>query len=443
MELRDIIVTPFWILIIYVIAWLIRPRVTDEVTKKYFFPALTLRIIGALAVGFIYQFYYGDGDTFSFHTRGSRIMWEAFMDSPEKGFQLFIHGASDTYGVYKYASKIIFLTDQTSFVVIRLAFIFDILTFSSYSATALLFGVLGFAGMWMFFITFYKQYPHLHRGFAVAAFFIPSVFFWGSGLLKDTVCLAFLGIATYEVYSNFIASKISWRGLLLLTISLVITYNVKPYIVLTFLPAAIVWIFLVNLKKINSTVVRWLFFPFVFIGAMTLAYLSILRAGGENEKYSINRVAQTAQVTAYDIRYYSGKAAGSGYTLGELDGSLGSMIKLAPQAINVSLFRPYLWEVKNPLMLLSALESFTFLVVVLALFYRGKVKVLQSLHDPTILFLFIFSIVFAFSVGVSTYNFGSLVRYKIPMMPFFGVMLALINDYLNSAIKLEELELVE
>jgi hypothetical protein len=417
--------------------------VTDATTRKYFFPALTLRIIGALAVGFIYQFYYGDGDTFSFHTRGSRIMWDAFMDSPEKGFQLLIYGANDMSGVYKYASQIIFLTDQTSFAVIRLSFIFDVLTFSTYSATAVLFGMLSFVGIWMFFMTFYKQYPHLHRGLAIASFFIPSVFFWGSGLLKDTVCLAFLGIATYQVHSNFIGGKISWRGLLLLIVSLLITYKVKPYIVLTFLPAAIVWVFLVNLKKINSTVVRWLFFPFVFIGSVTLAYFSILRAGGENEKYSLNKVAETAQVTAYDIRYYSGKAAGSGYTLGELDGSFGSMIKLAPQAINVSLFRPYLWEVKNPLMLLSALESFTFLVVVLGLFYRGKMKVLQSLQDPTILFLFIFAIVFAFSVGVSTFNFGSLVRYKIPMMPFFGVMLTLINDYVKSAIKLEELELVE
>jgi hypothetical protein len=443
MELRDIIVTPFWIFIVYFVAYLVRPRVTDEVTKKYFFPALTLRIIGALAVGFIYQFYYGDGDTFSFHTRGSRIMWEAFMDSPEKGFQLFWYGSDDINDVYKYASKIIFLTDKTSFAVIRLSFIFDILTFSSYAATAMLFGVLGFVGMWMFFLTFYKQYPHLHRGLAIAAFFIPSVFFWGSGLLKDTVCLAFLGIATYQVYDNFIGSKFSWRKLVWLALSLLIIYKVKPYIVLTFLPASVIWVFLLNLKKLRSIALRWIVFPFVFAAAIVLAYFSILRAGGENEKYSLNKVAKTAQETAYDIRFYTGKSAGSGYTLGELDGTLGSMIRLAPQAINVSLFRPYLWEVRNPLMLLSALESFAFLIAVISLFYRAKFKLLNAFKDPTILFLFIFSVVFAFSVGVSTFNFGSLVRYKIPMMPFFVVMLTILNDYVNSVINVDEFEFVE
>ena len=43
-----------------------------------------------------------------------------------------------------------------------------------------------------------------------------------------------------------------------------------------------------------------------------------------------------------------------------------------------------------------------------------------------ILFSLIFSIAFAFAVGVSTYNFGTLVRYKIPLLPFFVVALILI-----------------
>ncbi|NNF02533.1 MAG: hypothetical protein HKN22_07590 [Bacteroidia bacterium] len=34
-------------------------------------------------------------------------------------------------------------------------------------------------------------------------------------------------------------------------------------------------------------------------------------------------------------------------------------------------------------------------------------------------FCIIFSLFFAFSVGLSTSNFGSLVRYKIPLLPFF------------------------
>ncbi len=88
MELRDFIVTPIVLFLVYALAYWIRPKVTDANTRKFFFPALTLKIIGALAVGFIYQFYYDGGDTFNYHTYGSRIIWEAFIDDPGTGLRL-------------------------------------------------------------------------------------------------------------------------------------------------------------------------------------------------------------------------------------------------------------------------------------------------------------------------------------------------------------------
>jgi hypothetical protein len=42
------------------------------------------------------------------------------------------------------------------------------------------------------------------------------------------------------------------------------------------------------------------------------------------------------------------------------------------------------------------------------------------------LFCILFSIFFAFGVGIAGTNFGALVRYKIPMMPFFFGSLYLI-----------------
>ena len=44
-----------------------------------------------------------------------------------------------------------------------------------------------------------------------------------------------------------------------------------------------------------------------------------------------------------------------------------------------------------------------------------------------ILFSFVFAIFFAFAVGLTTSNFGSLVRYKIPSLPFFLASLYMIR----------------
>jgi hypothetical protein len=158
----------------------------------------------------------------------------------------------------------------------------------------------------------------------------------------------------------------------------------------------------------------------------------VVKIGENDERYSLSRLPETARITAYDIGFYSGKNAGSRYSLGEFDGTFSSIIKLSPQAVNVTLFRPYLWEVKNPLMLLSAIESFVILLfTIYVLFIRRQVLFIM-LVNPHVVFCLVFSITFAFAVGVSTFNFGTLARYKIPLLPFYILALALLLNYSKS-----------
>ena len=442
MELRDLIVTPALAMLIYLMAYFIRPYVTDKVNRKYFFPALSVKIVGAIALGVIYQFYYNGGDTYNFHTHGSRHIWEAFADTPEKGLDMMLSGGKHDESFYKYSGQIPFFTDPSAFFVIKVAAFFDLLTFSTYSATAICFAVLSFIGMWMFFQTFYRKYPQLHRQIALAAFFIPSVFFWGSGLLKDTLMMACLGVLTYEVDHLFFRKKISVVHLLLFAISLWCIFSVKKFILQGFLPAAVLWIYLGNLKMIRSMAVRVLIFPILIILTIVSIYYSVVKVGEGDRRYAVENIAKTAKITAYDIRFQTGRYAGSGYTLGELDGSFGSMLRLAPQAINVSLFRPYLWEVNNPLMFLSAVESLAFLIISSFLVFKYRLGVLTAFRNPDVSFCFIFSVVLAFAVGVSSFNFGTLARYKIPLMPFYALAMILIY-YENNPRKEEELEETE
>ena len=62
MELKDLVVTPIVLLLLYFLAYKIKPKVCTVHTKKYFITALSLKFVGALALGVIYQFYYGGGD---------------------------------------------------------------------------------------------------------------------------------------------------------------------------------------------------------------------------------------------------------------------------------------------------------------------------------------------------------------------------------------------
>jgi hypothetical protein len=438
LEARDLIVTPILILLVYAAAYMVRPYVTDHNTRRYFFGAITVKIIGALAVGLIYQFYYGGGDTFNFHTHGSRHIWQLFMDSPEKGIKLLFYDGHDLTNIYTSASRIPFLNDPSSFAVIRIAAVLDLFTFSSYSATAILFSLFSFVGVWLLFITFYQRYPHLHKSLAISCLFIPSVFFWGSGLLKDTIMIGSLGMATFAIDRLLMQRKFRMSYVLFFLLSVYLIFVIKKFILQAYFPAVLLWVYFSYVSYIRSLIIKMMLLPFLLVIASVSSYYAIVKVGEGDTRYSVDRLAFTAYETAMDIRYFTGKDAGSGYSLGEVDGSFTGFINIAPKAIAVSLFRPFLWEVRNPLMALSALESFIFLVVVLLTLYRKGIHVFYSMQQADIIFCLFFSIIFAFAVGISTFNFGSLARYKIPLMPFFSIALTLMY-YAPSFAKSENL----
>lgn len=431
MEAKDLLIAPLVLLFVYLIAFWIRPRVTDKVNRKYFIPALSLKIAGGICLGLIYQFYYGGGDTFTYFTYGSKYIWEAFLDSPFTGLKLVFAGKDYAPDTFSYASKIYTYGDKASYFVVRVAGVLDLFTFHSYTGTSILFSTLSFTGIWVLFLTFYKLYPVLHRYFAIALFFVPSLFFWGSGILKDPLTLAALGWATFSCYKIFFEKKQVWVYVICLLVAMYVLYTVKIYIIICFMPAALIWIFYGQLGKIKNIVLRIMVAPLIIAAAAVAGYYSIVKIGENSPRYSIENMINTAEVTAEWIHYVSVREGGSAYTLGDFDYSPTGIIRKFPLAVWVTLYRPYLWESNNIVMALSALESLAMLLFTLFVIYRAGVFRFFRLiiQKPVLLFCFVFTIGFSFAVGISTYNFGSLVRYKIPMIPFFLCGLVIVWYY--------------
>jgi hypothetical protein len=72
------------------------------------------------------------------------------------------------------------------------------------------------------------------------------------------------------------------------------------------------------------------------------------------------------------------------------------------------------------------------LLFIYVFFRVGPINFIGSFFkDPMIFFCFFFSIVFAIFVGATTLNFGTLVRYKIPCLPFYIIALFIILDIYN------------
>lgn len=434
MELADLFIAPIYLIVFYLIAFSIRKKVTNLYTKKYFIPALTLKFIGAIALGVIYQFYYGGGDTFNYYSAAKGI-GTAFSSSFSAGFKLL----STSGGVYDsetapFTPNILwYQTGGSEYLLARITAVFGLFCFFNYTVIALIFACISFSGLWAMYMTFIKYRPQLYKQLAWTVFYMPSVFFWGSGLLKDTLCLGALGWLFYALHRGTIERRNILRCIILGFGAAYLLAELKVYILLCFLPMSMLWVFNENSSRIGNKVVRILAKPVLLVVGAAVAFVAISNITKGDDHYALDKIGERSKITSDYLYKVSVEQNGSGYNLGTQDGSIGGMVKLAPMAIITSLFRPFLWEAHNPVMLLSALEAVFYLFFTLRIFYRtGIWATLRLISSTSILTLcFVFALIFSASVAISSSNFGTLVRYKIPMMPFYLAGLYILEDMAN------------
>ncbi|WP_420577303.1 hypothetical protein [Ekhidna sp.] len=424
MGLQDLIVTPIYLILLTFAALLVRPYVTNKETRKYFLPALWVRFAGAILLGILYQFYYGGGDTFNYWEHGSRWIYSAFGDDISLGIKLLLEpGGEWDPETFQYTSNIWYYRDPASYAVVKATALFDLITFHTYSATALFFAVFSFSGLWAMYTALNKNYPENAGRLAIAILFVPSVIFWGSGILKDSVTIGAIGWITWSLVRWIDLRNRSFIEASVFSISLFLIYKIKMYILICFLPLITVWVFFKYIKRVRNIVLKILVVPVLGAVFAITGFFTLKQVTEDSNRYQLDNIAERVRITAYDIRYGWGARTGGdgGYDIGLPDGSWQSLVSLAPKAINVSLFRPYIWEVRNPLMVLSALESLVIFLLSMRLIIKGNIR--AKFSDPFLIFCIAFSMLFAFAVGVSTFNFGTLMRYKIPIMPFLGTIL--------------------
>ena len=427
--ISDYLLLPIYLVIIYVIANNFKNRhyPPGHPWRKYFMPALNVKIYGAIFIGLVYQYYYGGGDTANYFKQ-SVVINEAFLDNPYKGIMLILH-IPDSYDpdLQLYLSRLKWYNAKNNFFVIAVGGLANTFTFATFLPTSVLFACLCFSGMWAMFRTFAVQYPMYVRQIAVAVLFIPSCFIWGSGIFKDTLCMFSLGWLTYAVFQVLVQRNLKISNLVVAVASFLTVVLVKIYIILSFLPALGLWVVFMYSHKIKSSVLRF-FMKMSLVAATILGfYLLSDKFAADLGGYSLDKIVETAEVTRDYILRRSGDE-GSGYDIGIIDPSLFGMLKVFPKALTIALYGPFLWQAKKVFVLMNSLEATLFLLLSIRILLRlGLKRVWTTISgDPNIQFFLVFTLIFGFAVGLTSGNYGALSRYRIPCLPMFGLALLLI-----------------
>ena len=430
--ITDFILLPIYLFIVFIFASYFKNKYYPKghPLRRFFMPAFTLKIFGAIFLGIIYQYYYKGGDTLNYW-RQTEIINSSMSDSFWTWLRL-ISGRAEIYDVdvYNYTTQFWWYgIKEPEYLISVIGALIGLFTMTTYLPTAVIFAAISFIGVWKLYIVFTKLYPRLSKQLAYAFLFIPSVIFWGSGFMKDTITLTCMGWVTHFFYIIFYENKKIVANSIFALIFLYIIYIIKSYIVMAFLPAALLWGVGLLSYKIKDT--RLILFARYFLYASAIVGLVVVGGKLQTEmfgQYNVESIGYKSLVTRDYLFRISNEQDGSGYTLGDFDPTLLGMLEQAPAGVNVALFRPYLWEARKPIVMISAIESLFFLIFTIVVIFRNNpIRVVQRiLSDETLQFCLIFTLVFAFAVGISTSNFGSLVRYKIPCLPFYTAFLIIL-----------------
>jgi hypothetical protein len=422
LNVSDFILLPLYLAIIYYIGKSFqKKRIVDNPVYSYYTNGLMMKIGGGIFLVLIYTLYYDGGDTTAYFesavvlNRLRAVNFSAYLEIMANNLtqETFSYFTSETaWPQYFY--------DKQSFTVVRVANIINYLGFNSYLLTTVVLAAFTYNGIWRLFLLFTELYPKYVKQLSYSILYIPSVLFWGSGILKDTLTLMGACWFTFSFYKVFIKRDQIVINVFTMVLSAMLILQMKPYIFIALVPGALIWFSFDQIKAITNPIIKFFIAPLILLTVLGIGSLGLSSLSDSFGQYSsIDKIVDKAIITQKDLKMEYNE--GNTFDIGEFDGSAGSIVRKFPLATFAGLFFPQLWQVKNPVMLLAAIENSVLIGLTIILLFRvGPLQVYSQVKkEPLLVFSLVFSIFFAFSVGLTTSNFGALVRYKIPAVPFY------------------------
>jgi hypothetical protein len=429
----DILFAPLYIYFIYKICLSIyNKKYKNTSLGSYFLNGVKIKIGVSVLYWAVNRFYYGGGDTYVYYWHILIIKQLLFTD-PTLAYNILFDNTefhTKLYIVQYFLGNGSYIYTDNTFIVIFCGFFLSFLCMFSYLNISLIMSLFAFLGSWRLFKMFREMYPNLEREMAIATLYIPSVVYWGCGIMKDPLCMGFLGVLSFSTYELIFKKKNKVLNLIYIILCTIGLVKVKVYIILAYAPALVVWVFTRYRANIKSPIVRALVTPIFIVVAGAGGALMLTLMGSYAERYALDEMMRTAQDTQNWLVTSSKTNGGSFYTLGNIEYSMFGLIKIFPKAINVALFRPYIWEARKIMLFPAAIEGiFTMFITVRLLFRTGFFRFIKMVGaNAEVQFCLIFSIIFAFAVGFTSFNFGALARYKIPFMPFYYIAIFILSD---------------
>ena len=376
----------------------------------------SLKLAFSIATVLVYTYYYTDrsyADIYKFFD-DSQVIYDAIGEHPKACIKIVTgirYHADDPEikqviaPTHHFDKKEGGMIEANHRLIIRFHTILRFISHGSVYIHSLIFCFLSFIGCVAAYRALQPFFEYGHeRLLVIPVFLMPSILFWSSGLLKETLVMFFFGMLLFSAFRLLSLGNI-FTNLVIITVCILFLYLLKPFIALSFLASYYIMA-TINFKGyiriiaglVGLGIVLWIFYAHNTFVCEVMARL----------------ISKRNEFVQLGLKMKAGSLADSTLRDPDCTGALN----LIPSAMYNMFFQPFVWSRGLFEKVFGVENLFVLLFTISALFYfkRPKRAKLQLAVFSLTFFLLNYLL-----IGITVPIIGALVRYKI-----FGFMFYLI-----------------
>ena len=403
----------FYLLFIFYLllfCWLItRIKFFSEsgLSSKILISLFLIRVVAALVSGYFSLYVIPSSDPLGFHLNGI-AEYDLLFNNPGEYFtNIFRDTRGNDYAKF-FGTSNSFWNDTKSNVIIKMLSIFDIFSGKNFFINCLFYNFLVFFGAVALFKVFIKIFKKSSFALILCIFILPSALFFSSMLHRDGLTFLSLSMVIYNLFFLLNEKKFLWKRVVGILFFLLMILVLRNFVFITLIPALLAWMIAYYKPK----------FAFIsFVSVYIFVGILFFSSGYFSQKINLPHFVSDRQNAFIEIA----KEGGSSIKIDSLQPNFVSFLKNAPQALNHSLLRPYIWESKSFFYLPFSLEIILLEMVFLVFLFFHKKKITWN---PLCWFCLFFSLSMFLVIGYTVPIIGAFVRYRSIYFTFLLIPVA-------------------
>jgi hypothetical protein len=465
----------------------------SAIPRKAYLAVFLIKIACGFALTWIYTSYYPDrktADIYKYYD-DAKVLYSALPDKPADYIKMIsgigndnLHFDNTYYAkMNNWYKRYDFGTYNDNHTIIRFNALVMPLSFGSFHVHTVFMCLLSFIGLWLLCEVFIRYFPEKKWIVFFAVFFIPSVLFWGSGVLKEGILLFSIGLLFHSFYRIVEEKKRSVAIFLLLVLSLFLLLINKNYLLISLVPPLFCY-YLIKQFRIRRVTTFFLCFHFLLliVGFLSLRFIfhkdplqtiskkqrdfiNLARGGvfllnkdhlvrvdpslkemallPEKDscrlktdmpcmRWKLDNFNDTLLVdfnsdTSLYKMIWDLPKAGSLIQEKPIAPDIGSFLLFAPKALYNVLLKPGIFKARSVIEKMAAAENILIAgILLVCLFFTDRKQVNSSLLNLCIYAVLILFLIIGFTTPVA----GAIVRYKMPLLPLL-VMIGINSAGIN------------